>query len=183
MATISAPVTPAEFDLLDPEGRFELLNGEVIEMPSASGPHNYLAGTLKEIVGTWLRQHALGVILQETEFRMGDCRFRPDEAIVLMSRWKRIGFLPAPLPEPPHIAIEVVSPSESAFTLDQKIAAYLEAGVNEVWVLYYATERMLIYTPGNVRMLERDATIQTPLLPGWSLAMSELLSKEDGVYF
>jgi Uma2 family endonuclease len=182
MATISAPVTPAEFDLLDREGRFELLNGEVIELASASGPHNYLAGKLERCLGNWLDEHEAGAVVHDTEFTVGDNRFQPDVAVVLEERWTRIGSSSAPLPEPPDIAIEVVSPSESAFHLEQKIAAYLDAGVQEVWALYHFTEHLFIYTVEDIRRLDRTGSIQTPLLPGWSLEMSKLLRKRDGVY-
>jgi Uma2 family endonuclease len=78
MATITVPVTPAEFDRMDPEeGRFELLNGEVIEMASASGPHNFLAGKLERSLGSRLDMNELGVVIHETEFRIGENRFRP----------------------------------------------------------------------------------------------------------
>jgi Uma2 family endonuclease len=183
MATITVPVTPAEFDRMDPEGRFELLNGELIEMASASGPHNYLAGKVEGSLGPWLREHVCGAVIHETEFRIGENRFRPDLAVILLARWKRIGGDKAPLPEPPDIAIEVISPSESASVLEEKIAAYLQGGVQEVWELYSSTEHLFIHTPNGIRRLDRDDTIETPLIPGWSLAMSELLRKVDGVYF
>jgi len=184
MATITVPVTPAEFDLMDPEdGRFELLNGEVIEMASASGPHNFLAGKLERSLGSWLEANEFGAVIHETEFRIGENRFRPDLAIILMDRWQRIGGDKAPLPEPPEIAIEVISPSESASVLEEKIAAYLGAGVREVWELYSSTEHLFIHTSDGIRRLDRDDTIETPVIPGWSMPIRELLRKLHGVYF
>ncbi len=97
---------------------------------------------------------------------MGDNRFQPDVAVISLERWKRIGSMSAPIPEPPDIAIEVVSPSESAFLLDQKVTAYLLAGVQEVWVLYHSTEHLFIHTADQVRRLDLEGTIETPLLPG-----------------
>jgi hypothetical protein len=38
--------------------------------------------------------------------------------------------------------------------------------------------------PGEgVRRLDRNPTIETPPIPGWSLAMSELLRKKDRQHF
>jgi Uma2 family endonuclease len=185
MATVIAPITPAEFGALyDPEGRdFELLNGELIEMPSASGSHNFLAAKLSDHLGPWLRGRSAGVVIPDTEFAIGEGRLRPDLAVVSLTKWRRIGVAPVPLPEPPDIAVEIISPSESAMTLEMKIAAYLDSGVTEVWELYHETEHLFIHTTDGVRRLDRDSVIETPLFPGWSLPMSELLSKDNGVYF
>jgi Uma2 family endonuclease len=185
MATLIAPITPAEFEVLEsPDGReYELLNGEMIEMPSASGSHNFLLGVLTGALAPWLRNQLAGAAIPDTEFRIGENRLRPDLAIVLAARWKRIAASPVPLPEPPDIAVEIVSHWESAITLEQKIAAYLNAGVQEVWELYHETEHLFIHTAEGVRRLDSSSAIETPLLPGWSLPMSEFLRKNDGVYF
>jgi Uma2 family endonuclease len=124
-----------------------------------------------------------GKAVGETEFRIGSNRFRPDVAVLLQTRWERIGSSSSPLPEPPDIAIEVISPSESAVALDLKTASYLDAGVQEVWLLFHESEHLFIYTAESVRRLDRSSNIETPLLPGWSLAMSDLLRKRNGVYF
>jgi hypothetical protein len=34
-----------------------------------------------------------------------------------------------------------------------------------------------------VRRLDRNSTIKTPLIPGWSLAICELIRKKDRQYF
>lgn len=184
MATITAPITPAEFDRMQlPAGReFELLNGELIEMPSASGSHNFLAAKLSRLLGTWLDEHELGVVIHDTEFAIEESRLRPDLAVLSLAKWRRIGTTPLPLPEPPDIAVEIVSPSESASTLEEKVVAYVQAGVQEVWTLYPSTERLLIHRADGIRTLRRGDVIETPLIPGWLLPMAELLHKEDGVY-
>jgi Uma2 family endonuclease len=91
-----------------------------------------------------------------------------------MEKWDRSG-KGVPLPEPPDIAIEIISPSESAITVDEKVESYLAAGVQEVWTLYQSTGHLFIHTLKGVRRLDRDSVIETPLVPGWSLAMSDLL--------
>ena len=68
-------------------------------------------------------------------------------------------------------------------TLELKIAAYLDSCVTEVLDLYHETEHLFIHKADGVRRLDRDSVIETPLIPGWSLPMSELLSKDNGVYF
>jgi Uma2 family endonuclease len=185
MATLIAPITPADFEALDsPDGReYELLDGELIEMPSASGTHNAVAGILTGSLGPWLRGRAFGMVIPDTEFAVGEGRLRPDISIVMLAKWKRIGASSLPLPEPPDIAIEIISPSESAITVDRKVRSYLKAGVQEVWEVLIETESLYIHTVQNVKRLGLDALIETPLIPGWSLAMSDLLRKDGDIYF
>jgi Uma2 family endonuclease len=165
MATITAPLASAEF---------ELLNGEWIEMPSATGLHNFLVARLIRRLGDWIEDHAGGVMIPDTEFLIGESRLRPDIAVLSPEKWERSG-KGVPMPEPPEIAIEIVSPSESAITVEEKIEAYLNAEVQEVWVLYPSTGRMFIHTIKGVRRLDRTSVIETPIAPGWSLSMAELL--------
>jgi len=75
----------------------------------------------------------------------------------------------------PALAIEVVSPSDTAQELARKIAQYLEAGAAIVWVAYPETREVHVFypRPGNpsereARILTEGETLTAPdLLPGW----------------
>jgi Uma2 family endonuclease len=148
-----------------------------------SGPHNYPAGKLSRCMGTWLDENEFGVAIQDTEFAIGDSRLQPDLAVLLWCQWERIGSGVAPLTEVPLIAAEIVSPSESALRPDEKTAVYLEGGVREVWALCSSTEHLFIHRADGSRRLDRDGTIETSLIPGWSMPMSQLLRKKGRQYF
>jgi len=47
-----------------------------------------------------------------------------------------------PYTRPPELCIEVVSPSNSRKELREKIAAYLEAGAAEVWIVFPESKRI-----------------------------------------
>lgn len=91
-----------------------------------------------------------------------------------MERYKRAGEGRRPVRELPEIAVEIVSPSDSAARMERKIAAYLRAGVREVWVIYQETEHLYVHTTAGVRLVDRDADLETPVLPGWSLKVGEI---------
>lgn len=47
----------------------------------------------------------------------------------------------------PEICVEVVSPSNSRKEIDEKTAAYLAAGAQEVWLVYLKSERCEFFAP------------------------------------
>jgi Uma2 family endonuclease len=65
--------------------------------------------------------------------------------------WASDGFLQArgfetPYARAPELCVEVVSPSNSRKELREKLAAYLEAGAAEVWVVYPQSKRIEFHT-------------------------------------
>ena len=52
------------------------------------------------------------------------------------------------LAQAPLVAVEVVSPSNSATDMERKVSQYLSAGSMEVWLLYPDTRRLHVYLHG-----------------------------------
>src|SRR5262245_36311892 len=86
-------------------------------------------------------QHALGVPTSEVLFRLapeGPAR-RPDVAFVTYDRWP---YRTLPEGDPPaldvipNLAVEVISPTNTAIEVIDKIRDYFFAGVDLVWVIY-----------------------------------------------
>ena len=46
------------------------------------------------------------------------------------------------------MAVEVVSPSNTALDMERKVSQYLSAGTMEVWLLYPDTRRLHLYIRG-----------------------------------
>jgi Uma2 family endonuclease len=72
----------------------------------------------------------------------------------------------------PELAIEVVSPSDTASHLKAKVDAYIANGSQSVWVVYPDARSLMVYTGGSVRELKADQNIEDPLLPGFSAPVS-----------
>ena len=110
-----------------------------------------------------------------------DCRLsseivrRPDLMVFLGERSGQIDEYKVPVPFVPDIAVEVVSPSESAVDIRRKEKEYLAAGCQEVWVLDHANSEMWIYSSVGGRLLPHDAVLETPLLPGFVIRIEDLL--------
>ncbi|SPF54838.1 conserved hypothetical protein [Candidatus Sulfopaludibacter sp. SbA4] len=75
----------------------------------------------------------------------------------------------------PTLAIEVVSPSDTAQQLARKVAQYLAAGAALVWVAHPETREVHVFYPRpghpserEVRILTEGETLTAPdLFPGW----------------
>ena len=77
----------------------------------------------------------------------------------------------------PDLAVEVASPSDRISALLKKVFQYLEAGSQEVWLVMPSGKEIHVYradeSPRIVRMGE---TIESPLLPGFSLQPNEIFA-------
>lgn len=180
MATQSL-LTAEQFDKLPQEEgrRYELLDGELIELASATPEHNYVLGALSYSVKTWLRQTRWGVDLFDIEFAIGPTRrLHPDLAILQSAKWAQVDRRKIPVTVIPDIAVEIVSPSESARDLGRKVEAYLEAGVAEVWVIYPEDRRVSVETNQSARRLRSADLLDCALLPGWSISLRALFGEE-----
>jgi Uma2 family endonuclease len=118
----------------------------------------------------------LGKVIPDTEFAFGESRLRPDLSILSQSKWDMVDLDKVPVRTIPDMTVEIVSPSEAADRLERKVAVYIEAGVAEVWVIHTRRQYMYVHTADSVRKLRNTDTLETPLLPGWSLPVAQLFA-------
>ena len=71
----------------------------------------------------------------------------------------------------PELAVEVVSPSDSAQDLSLKVDQYLGAGTKQVWVLYPKVKRVhVFYSEAAPSMLDATQTLLgADVVPGFSV--------------
>jgi len=80
----------------------------------------------------------------------------------------------SPIPGAADIAVEVISPSERSTDSQGKVRAYLQHGTVEVWQVYPKSRTIQVHRTEIAHTLEADATITTPLLPDFTLAVAAL---------
>jgi Uma2 family endonuclease len=157
---------------LDQDGNVvhqELINGEVVTMPHAAQRHDIIRGNILEaLIAYLLRNRGSGLkALPDTEFVVSaNSTFIPDACVVAIDRLN-----PREqkyIQRAPELAIEVVSPSESAAYLRIKTDAYLANGSLSVWIVFPEVRSVMVYTRDSVRELKDDQLITDPLLPGFS---------------
>jgi len=175
--TAIAPIIPD--DML-----YEVVDGQVVEK-KMSARETEIASILVGMLTPYLRTNRLGKVVGEMLFRINpenDLRRRPDVAFVSHARWpfnRRVPNVPV-WDMVPDLAIEVVSPSNSASTILRKVHDYFKAGVARVWVVYPEQTEVYIYsTPQQVQVVGIGQELDGgDLLPGFRLPVAVLF--EDG---
>jgi Uma2 family endonuclease len=180
-ATTTKLMTAQEFMAADlGAGNFELVRGEVVEVPPAMPEHGRVCGDVFYVLETYGRQTGRGYALSndsavQTE-RNPDTVRGADVCFYTHARWPRseVGLdLP---PVPPDLAVEVVSPGNRPGELYRKISEYLAAGVSLVWVVYPKQRCIVIHRPdgGAPLVLREDQVIENlPELPGFRCTVAE----------
>src|SRR5260370_5076922 len=138
-------MTAEQFDRLPEEDgrRWELLDGELIQVSSATAGHNEVEAKLLVSMRLFMDPRQLGKVIPDTEFAFGQNRLRPDLAVLSQAKWTLVNLDRVPVLTIPDVAIEIVSPSDVVDRLERKVAVYLENGVAEVWVIH--SKRQYIY--------------------------------------
>jgi Uma2 family endonuclease len=77
---------------------------------------------------------------------------------------------------PPDLAVEVVSPNDTAYEVDGKVVEYLGAGVPLVWVVYPETRSIHVYrSDGTASRLGENENLTAPeLMPDFSVRVGDL---------
>jgi Uma2 family endonuclease len=74
----------------------------------------------------------------------------------------------------PDLAIEVVSESESALDLREKIQDYQDAGSKAVWAFYPKLRVIAVYDKTGVREYRGDQVLEAPeILPGFQARVNQ----------
>ena len=162
--------------------RYELVKGELRTMTPAGFDHGAIVMNLAGPLSAHVRLNGLGVVCgAETGFRLAsdpDTVRAPDIAFVRRDRipasGRPVGFWPGA----PDVAVEVLSPSDTVFAVDEKVAAWLAAGAAAVWVVNPQRRTVTIHrAAGAPRTLsERDTLDGEDIVPGFRLSVTHVFA-------
>ena len=182
MTTKAKLVTADElFNMPDDGRRHELIDGELIELaPPPGSLHGSVAGNAYWELRSFIGSHMLGrVFAAETGFRIStdpDTVRAPDAAFVAAERLPE-----GDLPEgyfafAPDLLVEVVSPSDRAGEVREKVHRWLDAGARLVWVAYPSTKTVAVHrSKTDVTIVEGEQPLSgDPVLDGFSIPVSRL---------
>jgi Uma2 family endonuclease len=173
------------FEGLPDDGwRTELVRGKVVREPPAGFEHGHLAARIGALLSRFVDEHQLGVVVgAETGFVLADAPplvRAPDAAFVVAARLPPVttrikGFARLA----PDLAVEVVSPSNTAAEIRQKVRDYLDAGTRVVWVLDPSDETVRVFRPGadpEVRRGRHDLD-GDDVLPGLRISVAAVFAR------
>jgi len=182
MTATGQKMTAEELMLLPDRGvRYELVAGELQEMPPAGGEHGFVGGRASRRLGSYLDQHPeVGgeLFISEAGYRLQrdpDTVRAPDLAYIAAERVLQAR-VPGYIDLAPDLVVEVVSPHDTASEVQTKVEEWLRAGSRLVWVLYPSTRTITAYQPdGTARLLHEDDTLHgEPVLPGFTCRVGDL---------
>lgn len=169
--------------LFDPDFLYEVIDGQIKELPPMGRYANTIASFLVGTLWNFVHPKDLGLVLAETLFRLSTQRSRrPDVAFVakarLPARVDADGGDPPEFECSPNLAIEVISPSNTALEIETKRHEYFAAGVELVWVVYPNQRTIHVYDSlTTCRILnERDELDGGKVLPGFKVKIADLFS-------
>ena len=185
MITKTRKVTVAEFEAMpaDPGHRYELVDGELVDMDGAPR-HGRMTGHIYALLRTHITAFRLpldaGV---STGFQIDPYTLRfPD---VHATSWERMaaydedaGGYPAFAPD---VAIEVVSPSNTPAALVRKTVEYFANGTRAVWIADPGPRTVSIRRPGQPERVFGVGDILTgdPEIPGFACPVADIFAVLD----
>jgi Uma2 family endonuclease len=163
--------------------RHELIDGEHFVTPAPVRRHQRLTVRLTFALEGWLRQHPVGelyvapmdVILSDIDVVEPDLLFVSNERSQILGKW---------IHGAPDLVIEILSPSTRRVDEITKRRLYERVGVREYWIVDGEIEVVKIYrrqedgsfARAQELLREEGHSLDTPLLPGFSLSLAELFA-------
>jgi Uma2 family endonuclease len=165
-----------------PEGKSELVRGEVRVTPPPGAPHGAAAFNLAFLLETHVRPNGLGRVFGDgfgyELIRLPHTVRVPDLSFVRADRLPQGGLGPGLLTLAPDLAVEVLSPSDTASSLEEKLADYATAGTPLVWVVDPTRRTVsIVATNAPIRWLREGDTLDDgDVIVGFSCGVSEIFA-------
>jgi Uma2 family endonuclease len=162
-------------------GRYELSKGELLQMTPVCIRHAAVVSNLDRLLGDFVKQRRLGLVGPEIGFRLAqnpDTLRAPDVAFIAKQRYEKTGISEKFADFPPDLAVEVLSPEDTASEMTRKVEEYLAAGVPLIWVADPVTQTVTVYRSlQDVKVLTADQELDgSPVLSGFRVQISEIFS-------
>ncbi len=160
--------------------RHELVDGELLVYPPPGARHGFVQGAVYGLLSPHVKAHGLGIVFAEVGFilRRDPDRVRaPDVSFLRADRIPESGLPDGYIDGPPDLAVEVISPSDTLYEVDDKIAQFLAAGTRLAWVLNPRRRTVAVHAPGApVHVLGEGDTIDAgDVVPGFRCTVREFM--------
>jgi Uma2 family endonuclease len=181
MGATKTVLTAQEFDNypFEEHKRYELDEGELIEMTRPAYKHNRVLRKLIVEMDLYFRKNPIGeVLVSENLYALSpNTRRAPDVAVILGDRHEELKNAKV-IPIIPEIAAEVLSPSETPRMIHRKLKQYFFAGVKEVWLIDPDVKEIEIWKGPSLPdpVLAAGDALTSDLLPAFALPLNELFS-------
>ena len=166
--------------LPDDDNSYELNEGELLVTPSPTPSHNVVRIRLTLAIKSFVKGHDLGLVLDETDFRLAPNTVRrPDVAFLSRPMLQGFDCDRSPIEGAPTLAIEIISPSNSAQDMLLKVHQYIDSGCQAVWVFYPLLSLVAVHNATG--MHEVKGLLEEQVIFGASrltLSLSEIFDRD-----
>ena len=159
----------------------ELVRGVIVEMSMPNPEHAEILSRLHARLAVFVYENDLGrVAVGDTPYVVERNREGKDTVRGLDLSFLSKSTAPLPLPRQPmsimpDLAVEVISPGNKAADIRLKISQLLEAGTQEIWVVYPEMRLVETHTKdGHTTLREDDMLTGGEVLPDFKIAVSEI---------
>ena len=181
MATVVKHLTAEDLLRIPEDGfRYELVKGELRKISPAGHKHGRIVMNISLPLGVHVKSNQLGVVFAaETGFKLSsdpDTVRAPDVAFVRQERLAEGEEVEGFWPGAPDLAVEVISPADTYFAVEEKVQDWLNAGTRMVIVVEPQTRLIKVYrSQEDVTILtEKDSLDGDDVVPGWQLPVREI---------
>lgn len=158
----------------------ELIDGVLVEK-DVSAEASLIGAYLLTLMNNFVRPRRLGFILGEQGLlRLSIGRLRaPDVSFIRRDQTPEGRFPTSPVPDLyPTLAVEVLSPGNTAREIDEKLADYFDAGCELVWIVDPKNKSIRVLTGReDERLVGTEGLLDGgAVLPGFSVPVGEIFA-------
>jgi len=169
-------LTIEDFEKLPPALAYyhELDDGHLVDVSGNTPRHIELRDYLAAMMLFYVKEHRLGWVVAEQEYRFGDNAHGPDISFYgpakkdLRDRDRRVQLFV------PDLAVEVASNNDTFGSVVRKARRYIQYGTQEVWVFLISSREVYYYSKDHDRILRDHEMFESDLIPGFRIPLSEL---------
>jgi Uma2 family endonuclease len=186
MSTVTAPIrelTPDDLLEMSDADRYELVDGRLVDAAMS-----FDSSEVALAIGSLIRAHCLAN--RSGRAAGADCGYqcfpshpgrvrRPDVSFIRAER------LPSPEQRAegfvlvrPDLAVEVISPNDRVYDLEEKLDDYRDAGIPLVWLVYPPSRRVRVLRPGGppIEFGPDDELTGEDILPGFRCRVADFFT-------
>ncbi|NDJ77052.1 MAG: Uma2 family endonuclease [Chloroflexi bacterium] len=161
----------------------ELVEGRVVDMTPSGVLASIVARRVGAALGAYVDAHDLGeVTTADGGFQLTEHDLRvPDAAFISAAKMVELREPEKFAPFAPDLAVEVISPGNTASEMRKKIDFYFAAGTRLVWIIYPELRKVDVHYPDGTAFSVDQAGILDggDVVPGLQLPVSALFPPRD----
>jgi Uma2 family endonuclease len=177
--------TPEDL-LAMPDGKsYELVGGQLVER-NMGAESSWIGGCLLSRLNRFCEDHEVGWAFPadngyECFAHAPGLVRKPDVSFIRCSRLPGRKLPKGWVKVSPDLAVEVVSPNDTVYELEDKLEDYQKAGVPLVWVIYPNSRTVRVHrADGSITYLHEDDVLSgEDIIPGFRCPVREILPQRD----